>query len=454
MNNDGNRNQVGVGSIDASEKDFLSGAELTRFDRSRREFLKLSGLTLAGLLLPDSFLQDALAEDTTSPVRIDRAVAWALQDIGIKVVTNVPAIGAAAIFDSYNGLMGTKPVYAFNEEVAYTISHGAALSGVRSATVIKAHGLAKAANSVIDSITLGTTAGFVAVVLDDPLGRHSDNIFDLEHFLKGTGIPFKKAKTDTIYNDLHEAFLWSEELGTPVALIVDSGLVSKETTCKRRVIPPSGAKYKKDPLRHVLCPALAPYQRKVLDARLTRADWRKIALPEMPAVPAGLQPEWRTSAYQLVPLFEIFQELRPQIPFVSGDTGLSTLFAFSPFACIDACSYYGGSLPLAAGFHLAGFGRAWAVTGDYSFIAAGHMGLIEALGRRVPLKVLVIDNGCAMATGGQPIPAGVFEQVLSGWAPYVTRLDNTNDKSKVRSILTRAIESDRLEIVVAKFRPA
>jgi len=40
---------------------------------------------------------------------------------------------------------------------------GAAITGVRSATEIKSHGLAMAANSVIDSLTLGMTAGFVAV---------------------------------------------------------------------------------------------------------------------------------------------------------------------------------------------------------------------------------------------------------------------------------------------------
>ncbi|MHB9097433.1 MAG: thiamine pyrophosphate-dependent enzyme [Syntrophales bacterium] len=104
------------------------------------------------------------------------------------------------------------------------------------------------------------------------------------------------------------------------------------------------------------------------------------------------------------------------------------------------------------GFHLGGFGRAWAVTGDYAFLAAGHMGLIEALARRIPLKVLVMDNGAAMATGGQPTPAWAFEQVLTGWAPFVSRIENPRDKSAVRGVLSRAIRSDRLEIVVARFR--
>lgn len=468
MDTSSKRDPEGQGLGDAAEKRMAAGqsiagdgqgglhspawAELTRFDRSRRTFLKLSGLTLAGLMLPTPFWPNTMAHAAPVSVRIDRAVAWALQDVGVKVVTHVPATGATAIFDAYNELIGTPPCYAFNEEVAFTMAHGAALGGVRSATVIKSHGLAKAANSVIDSLTLGTTAGCVALILDDPTGRHSDNIFGLDDFLKGTGIAFKKAGSTTIYSDLIECFLWSEELKTPVALVVDAELVAGDTTCIRQPLPPLQATYQRDPLRHVLCPPLAAYQRKVLEARLARADWRGIPEPGMPAVPAGLPPAWRPAATRFVPLFEVFQELRPQIPFASGDTGLSALFAFAPFACVDACSYYGGSLPLAIGFHLGGLGRAWAVTGDYAFLAAGHMGLIEALARKVPLKVLVMDNGCAMATGGQPVPAGVFEQVLAGWAPFVSRIDNPADKSAVRSVLDRAIASDGLEIVVARFR--
>jgi TPP-dependent indolepyruvate ferredoxin oxidoreductase alpha subunit len=425
-------------------------AGLIRFDRSRRRFLKLGGLTLAGLFMP--FPQGAAAGGDLVSMRVDRAIAMALQDAGVQVVTHVPATGATAIFDNYHALVGSAPDYAFNEELAYTMAHSAALSGARSASIIKSHGLAKAANSVIDSLTIGTTAGFVAVVLDDPSGSHSDNIFGLEDFMKGTGIPFKKAGIDTAYSDLIECFLWSEELRTPVALFIDANLMSIETRCKRSILRPSQAKYQRDPLRHVLCPPLAPYQRKVLDARLTGADWRAIPVPAMPQVPSGLPPAWRSAVYPLIPLFEVFQELRPKIAFASGDTGLSALFALPPFNCIDACSYYGGSLPLAIGFHLGGFGRSWAITGDYAFIAAGHMGLIEALARQVPLKVLLIHNGCAAATGGQPIPDRIFEQVLAGWAPFVTRLDNPQDKAEVKKTLTQAIESDRLEIMVARFR--
>ncbi len=428
------------------------GTELTYFNRSRREFLKLGGLAVAGLILPNELWAGSNKGAAAQSVKTERAVALALEDAGVKVATHVPATGATAIFDAYNELTHTVPSYAFNEETAYTIAHGAALAGVRSAAVLKSHGLAKAANSVVDSLTLGTTAGFVVIALDDPLGTHSDNIFGLEEFLIGTGIPFKKAGSATIYKDVLECFLWSEKLTIPVVLFVDSKLISQNTTTLRKRLYSPETKYKRDPLRHVLCPPLAPYQRKVLEAKLAGKNWREIPPPSLPPVPQGLPPAWRKAAAQFVPVFEVFQELRPQIPFAGGDTGLSSLFAFAPFACVDACSCYGGSLPLAIGFQAAGGGKAWAVTGDYAFLAAGHMGLLEALSRRIPLKVLIMDNGRAMATGGQPVAAGVFEQVLSGWAPYVSRIENPQDKPAVRGVFSRAIGSDRIEIVSVRFR--
>lgn len=423
---------------------------LTYFDRSRRQFLQLTGLSLTGLFLSGGL--GATAQAGPVPVRVDRAVAWALQDVGVQVVTHVPATGATALFDAWAQLAGVPPIYSFNEEAAYTVAHGAALAGVRAATIIKSHGLAKAANSAVDSLTLGVTAGFVALVIDDPAGKSSDTVFDTESFLKGTGMPFKKAARATVHEALLECFLWSEGLGIPVVLLVETELISGETAGERRRLRPPTAVYRRDPLRHVLCPPLAAYQQRVLQAKLARADWRALAAPSLPPVPGGLPPAWRDAASRYVPLFEVFGGLRSEIPFVCGDTGLSSLFAFPPFACVDACSYYGGSLPMALGYQLAGNGRAWAVTGDYAFLAAGQLGLIEAVARQIPLKVLVMDNGGAMATGGQPIPAGLLDRVLNGWGAAVTRIADPRDGAAVREVLTRANRSDRLEIVTARFR--
>jgi hypothetical protein len=119
-------------------------------------------------------------------------------------------------------------------------------------------------------------------------------------------------------------------------------------------------------------------------------------------------------------------------------SGLAMAGLFLPDALFSHAWAADGSAPVQVNEAVA-----WAVTGDYAFLAAGHMGLIEVMARRIPLKVLVMDNGCAMVTGGQPVPEGIFEQVLSGWKPYVSRIDDPKDKSAVRNALTRAARSDR-----------
>ncbi len=87
----------------------MTGPEIFRFDRSRRRFLQLTGLSLAGLILPTCLWKDAEAQVTPERAPINRAIAWALQDVGAKVVTHVPATGATAIFDAYHQLTGTVP---------------------------------------------------------------------------------------------------------------------------------------------------------------------------------------------------------------------------------------------------------------------------------------------------------------------------------------------------------
>ena len=77
--------------------------------------------------------------------------------------------------------------------------------------------------------------------------------------------------------------------------LVDSDQLRQETVFERRRLDSPNGKYRRDPFRHVLCPPLAAYQRRVLEARLARTDWRAIPAPRMPAVPEGLPPGWRSA---------------------------------------------------------------------------------------------------------------------------------------------------------------
>ncbi len=133
-------------------------------------------------------------------------IAYALQDLGVNILTHVPGYGGTETFESYKKINMRNPQISFHEEVAYTICHGASIVGKRSACLIKAQGVAKAANSVIDSLYTSVTAGFVTFIFDDNIGSHSDNIMETEALLKGLSLPYIIADTITIYDDVINAF--------------------------------------------------------------------------------------------------------------------------------------------------------------------------------------------------------------------------------------------------------
>ena len=149
-------------------------------------------------------------------------------------------------------------------------------------------------------------------------------------------------------------------------------------------------------------------------------------------------------------LFSIFQQARGTL--VTGETGVSSLFACEPYNCIDIATYMGGSIPLAVGAHLGGYRDAWAVTGDFAFIAAGHLGLLEAFQRRMPLKILILYNGQSATTGGQSIPEKTLETVLCGYEEYISYINDPGNPAEIATILKEARLSDKMAVVIADYR--
>ncbi len=380
--------------------------------------------------------------------------AQAVVDAGAGVVTHVPGFGVTQIFDAIRKIGGIRHPISFHEETAYTLAHGAALAGRRAAVLIKTHGLAKAANSVTDSLSAGTTAGLVVLAAEDKFGRHSDNILAFATLARGLGIPFERPPIQDIQRAIFDAFRRSEALQLPVAIAVDvDDLAGEGVYMPGAPLPPSPS-YRRDIARHLLCPFLADYQQQVLKAKLAGADWQTLQPPELPKVPDDLPQQWQTMMKPYLPLFGSFHRLREAGEIgdiVAGDVGVGSLFAFPPFDGIDLCTYMGGSLPLAIGALLGGRQRAWAITGDFAFIAAGQLGLLEAVQRGLALKVLILNNGCSATTGGQPIPQGMLERMLQAYAPSVRFIADPEDAGNVEAVLREAAQAMELRIVVAKY---
>jgi len=384
-------------------------------------------------------------------------IAQALIDARVSVCTHVPGYGGTETFRDYQKLVRRKVPYSFHEEVAYTITHAAGLVGARSACLIKTHGVAKAINSVLSSLSAGTRGGMVVFAFDDKQGSHSDNILNADALIRGTEMPFERIDLKDPYEHIHRAFERSESLGLPTCLIVDTAIIGREIPYQRRELTWQPPVFRSQPDANVVCPPRAPYQRAVLETKLSGdRNLSRIPGPAPLEVPQGLPSPLKEAASTYVPIFEAFRSAvrnsSESAPIVCGDAGTSSLFAFSPYHCIDFCTYMGGSTSLALGAALAGRATPWAITGDFSFISAGHLGLVEALHRGVALKLLILDNKKASATGNQEIESGLLDAVLQPYAAHVTLVDASDSQQRIQETLSRANRSASMSIVVATIR--
>lgn len=387
---------------------------------------------------------------------VAHAIARALIDARVSLTTHVPGHGGTEVFRVLQDMLGSELTQSYNEEPAFALAHGAALAGRRSACLIKTHGYAKAANAVLSSLSAGTLAGLVIFAFDDPDGSHSDNVLPAENLVRATEVPFERLAPGDAYSQVLRAFERSEQMGLPYLLLVDCRDVSRKTAFEPSTAMWTPPTLSSDPALRVVCPPLAPFQRAVLKAKLDGAvDWRDRATPRpsLPRVPDDLPIPLQDAARAYVPIFEAFVAAvrsRTPRPMVFGDAGTSSLFAFPPYACVDACTYMGGSIPLATGAAVATGTRAWAVTGDFSFLAAGALGLMEATSRRAPVKVLVLDNGRAAATGGQKVERRLLEVLLAPYANSVRELPSGVNTSVAAATFVEADDADTLRIIVAR----
>jgi TPP-dependent indolepyruvate ferredoxin oxidoreductase alpha subunit len=377
------------------------------------------------------------------------AIARALCDSGISLATHVPGHGATQTFQAFRDLQQseTLPV-SFHEEPAYAIAHGAALTGRRSACIIKSHGLTKALNAVLDSLSAGVTAAMVNVIFEDTTGAHSDNVFEIEPIVRAAELPYARSSAKTAYEDIIAAVQESERLALPFTLIFDSAEIDLASPVGKAT-PADVPVYNRDIFQHLVCPIFAPYQREVLLQKLKGANWRGVAKPAMPILPSSLPPDYQRAVAPYEPLFAQFRKM--DFGFVCGDAGVSTLSALPPYEIASAALYMGGSIPTAIGAYLAGRRPAWSFIGDFSYIAAGHYGLVEAILRGIPVKVLIYANGKAQTTGGQPLDLKMLERLLDSYTHYVRRIDNVSDYASVESVLREANAAEELRIVVANF---
>ena len=362
---------------------------------------------------------------------------------------HVPGCGASDTFFEFKQLINHNLFTSFNEEVAYTVSHGASISGARLACIIKTHGLLKAANSVNDSLYTETTAGFVTILFDDKTGKSSDNILEIEPILKGLATPYKIADPDKIYDEIINAFEEAEKIKLPYFVVVDSAYSSNEINFERKENLTKEFTFTRDIKKHIVHPLLSDYQYKIFKNKTSEVKFENIEDPVFPNIPEDIPDRIKESALTYKGFFDCFKDLRGDI--VCGDTTLSSYFCFPPYDCIDMLTYIGSSIPLAIGASLAGKENVWALTGDFGFNAAGHMGLIEVLERKLPLKIVIFNNKKAASTGGQAVNKDIIYRLLEGYKDHVVKITTPENLDGMKSILQVVSMMNQLKIVIVEY---
>lgn len=380
---------------------------------------------------------------------VSEAIGHALIDLGVNILTHVPGYGGTETFRVYNELNQKSIRFSFHEESAFTIAHSASICGQRSASMMKSHGLMKAMNSVTDSLYTEITAGFVIFIFEDSSGKHSDNILDISPILEALPLKFINSSVETIYYDVIKAYDESEKIKQPVIVLVDSLTINKETEFNKSENLKISFKYRRDILQHVVHPLFSDYQYKVFLAKKLKGDTTVILKPTFPKIPDDLPERAKNTAIKYMPLFEVFKNYRGDI--VTGDTSGLSAFCLPPYNCIDIVTYMGGSIPLAIGAYISGNKNVWALTGDFGFISAGYIGLIELLNREIPIKVLIFYNKQAAATGGQPINKKILRHILAGFEKNIMHISNPNDPFEVDSVLKEASGSNEMKIIIADY---
>ncbi|HII07775.1 MAG TPA: indolepyruvate ferredoxin oxidoreductase subunit alpha [Methanotrichaceae archaeon] len=100
------------------------------------------------------------------------------------------------------------------------------------------------------------------------------------------------------------------------------------------------------------------------------------------------------------PYWPVYEAVRNLGVSVAGDAGCSIRAVRPPLDAVDVVYGLGSSVGVASGFGEKGV----ALVGDYALAHSGLQGLIDSVNNKREVLVVLLQNGVAAMTGGQPVP--------------------------------------------------
>lgn len=172
----------------------------------------------------------------------DEAAAQGAIDAGIGGAFSYPGTPATEIFEYVESQAkrmgpgcGISTRWSANEKVAYEEALGMSYAGRRALVSMKHVGLNVAADAFMSSAITGVNAGLVLVVGDDPGMHSSQNEQDTRFYQEFAQLPlFEPGNQQEAYDQVFEAFAYSEAVGLPVIVRMVTRLCHSRATVQRR----------------------------------------------------------------------------------------------------------------------------------------------------------------------------------------------------------------------------
>ncbi|MDD4414186.1 MAG: indolepyruvate ferredoxin oxidoreductase subunit alpha [Oscillospiraceae bacterium] len=199
----------------------------------------------------------------------NEAVARALYEVGVKVVSSYPGTPSTEITESVTRYDEIYSEWAPNEKVAFEVAFGAATGGARSFCAMKHVGLNVAADPLYTASYIGVNGGMVCAVADDPGMHSSQNEQDSRHHAIASKTPMlEPCDSAECLSYTKLAYQLSEQFGTPFLLRLSTRISHSRSlvdTSAREERPLK--EYKKDVMKNVMMPAMARGRHKVVEER-------------------------------------------------------------------------------------------------------------------------------------------------------------------------------------------
>jgi indolepyruvate ferredoxin oxidoreductase, alpha subunit len=330
-----------------------------------------------------------------------------------------------------------------NEKTALEYALGDSLMRKRSAVIIKNVGVNACADPLLQATAQGLIGGVVLIIGDDPDAQGSQTAQDSRYYGELAELPVIEPDAETCYSGVAAALeaseqfsrvalirltppvLESEVSSVPVPRVDWKGRLSERTwTMNGRVTAaeelyrtmftwssgsglnrwngePAGAGPAPGSARIVTVnplPKQAGGIREVNEyGRTFVRDHRGVMPPVPQKRPEAMEDRgyYRTFCRDC-PFLQMMGILKERTTALICDAGCSVLGMTPPFELGVASYGMGASIAVAAR------STRVALIGDFALLHSGLNALIDVYEKRLPLLCIVMKNGCAAMTGGQP----------------------------------------------------